>query len=129
MASLQLPNCKKKSAAHKNGFEVLVFGYILVNYAQSFVPIKNMRISNLLKSDSYSVCIIGLKEFQMHIICCQLPRWRLEPMTGGAIRHTHAFSPLSHRDWVIKVKCDQETWLWLTQHPPALHTSSHFTSK
>ena len=24
MASLQLPNCKKKSAAHKNGFEVLV---------------------------------------------------------------------------------------------------------
>ena len=22
--SLQLPNCKKKSAAHKNGFEVLV---------------------------------------------------------------------------------------------------------
>ena len=25
MASLQLPNCKKKSAAHKNGFEVLVF--------------------------------------------------------------------------------------------------------
>ena len=93
---------------------MLVFGYILVNYAQSFVPIKNMRISNLLKSDSYSVCIIGLKEFQMHIICCQLPRWRLEPMTGGAIRHTHAFSPLSHRDWVIKVKCHQETWLWLT---------------
>ena len=25
MASLQLPNCKKKSAAHKNGFEVLVY--------------------------------------------------------------------------------------------------------
>ena len=24
MASLQLPNCKEKSAAHKNGFEVLV---------------------------------------------------------------------------------------------------------
>ena len=24
MTSLQLPNCKKKSAAHKNGFEVLV---------------------------------------------------------------------------------------------------------
>ena len=24
MASSQLPNCKKKSAAHKNGFEVLV---------------------------------------------------------------------------------------------------------
>ena len=23
-ASLQLPDCKKKSAAHKNGFEVLV---------------------------------------------------------------------------------------------------------
>ena len=29
-ASLQLPNCKKKSAAHKNGFEVLVIVVIII---------------------------------------------------------------------------------------------------
>ena len=30
MASLQLPNSKKKSAAHKNGFEVLVVNIAVI---------------------------------------------------------------------------------------------------
>ena len=38
MASLQLPNCKKKSAAHKNGFEVLVplFLHVKMTLARPF---------------------------------------------------------------------------------------------
>ena len=41
MASLQLPNCKKKSAAHKNGFEVLVV--IVDQFHHKYANILNLE--------------------------------------------------------------------------------------
>ena len=46
MASLQLPNCKKKSAAHKNGFEVLV-GYVSGLLQGSMDKIRGEHKANL----------------------------------------------------------------------------------
>ena len=50
MASLQLPNCKKKSAAHKNGYEVLVDSIFLFVHQKPDLRI-NVSIVWLCDSD------------------------------------------------------------------------------
>ena len=55
MAALQLPNCKKKSAAHKNGFEVLVF---------IISPVSAYKIQ--------VVCFVQLQEQLNRLIYCLL---------------------------------------------------------
>ena len=73
MASLQLPNCKKKSAAHKNGFEVLV--YCLYS---------KIRFSAALSSRNIAICttrstmcaVSDYERYEQVLTVVSVPQWR-----------------------------------------------------
>ena len=57
MASLQLLNCKKKSAAHKNGFEVLVI--IVLEFSVKASSDAHILLAPCDGCDGYEVVIGG----------------------------------------------------------------------